>query len=146
MLCALELILEYKNPAVVKRFQKEFPEKSDRAEDIFSDLLRFFWGTRKHLLDKTKSPQKTELDFIFIMDEEMREIDQMWHVFLLYTRDYMDFCQTYFGEYLHHQPDLVPIFEKNGFQFETNLQKFLSYNFDLFGGAVIQRWFARSTT
>jgi hypothetical protein len=144
MLCTLEDILEYKNPPVVRRFQKENPQKADRAEAIFTDLMRFFWGTKKHVLDRTQEPQNEDLNFFYIMDEDMREIDQMWHVFLLYTRDYMDYCQKYFGQYLHHQPDLVPLFEKNGFSFETNLEKFLNYNYELFGEDTIRRWFSAS--
>lgn len=144
MICTLEEILNYKNPAVVRRFQKEHPAKADRAEEIFTDLMRFFWGTKKHVLDRAQQPENTDLDFFFIMDEDMREIDQMWHVFLLYTRDYADYCEHHFGEYLHHQPDLVPYFENQGFKFETNLEKFLDYTFELFGEPVIRRWFATS--
>jgi hypothetical protein len=144
MLCELHEIENYKNPPVVKRFQKEFPEKAERAEEIFTDLMRFFWGTKRHVLDRKAAPQNPNLDFFFIMDEDMREIDQMWHIFLLYTRDYMEFCQKYFGEYLHHQPDLVPLFEREGFKFDTNLERFLHYSFDLFGAKVIERWFSAS--
>lgn len=144
MLCSLDKILTYKNPAVVKRFQKDFPEKAARAEDLFGDLMRFFWGTKNQTLERLNAPMDPRLDFVYIMDDEMREIDQMWHIFLLYTRDYMDFCQDHFGEYLHHQPDLVPIFEKAGFKFETNLEKFLDYNYELFGADVIRRWFSTS--
>jgi hypothetical protein len=146
MFCSLDEILTYENQPVVRRFQKENPDKADRAHDIFKDLLRFFWGTRRHELDRKNSPENDELNFVFIMDVEMKEIDQMWHIFLLYTRDYMNFCQRYFGEYLHHQPDLVPIFEKRGFDFQLNLQRFLNYSFDRFGEATIRRWFAESAT
>lgn len=141
-LCKLSEILDYKNPGVIRRFQKENPQKSDRAEQIFEDLKLFFWGTRRHLLDKNQAPHDEALNFFFIMDDDMREIDQMWHIFLLYTRDYMEFCQKHFGEYLHHQPDLVPVFETRGFEFETNLEKFLNYNVDLFGEDVLRRWFS----
>ena len=144
MFCTIEEILKYKNPDVVRRFQKDFPDKAHRAEVVFADLMRFFWGTKKHLIEKGVSPSNSDLDFVYIMDEEMREIDQMWHVFLLYTRDYTNFCLQFFGEYLNHQPDLAPIFEKAGMSFETNLQKFLTFNFDLFGETVIRRWFANS--
>lgn len=144
MLCTIDEILEYKNTPVVRRFQKEYPDKANRAEDIFSDLMRFFWGTKKHLVDRALYPSNDDLNFFFIMDDDMREIDQMWHVFLLYTRDYADYCQRYFGEFLHHQPDLVPYFEEKGFQFETNLEKFLNYTYELFGEPVIRRWFSTS--
>jgi hypothetical protein len=142
MLKPLEEILEYKHPGVVRRFQRENPEKAHRAETIFSDLMRFFWGTKRHALDRAASPKKETLQFFFIMDEDMREIDQMWHVFLLYTQDYADYCEKFFGEFLHHQPDLVPLFERQGFQFETNLERFLNYTYDLLGEETVRRWFA----
>ena len=142
MLNTLEQITAYKHPAVVKRFSRDFPEKAARAEVIFEDLMRFFYGTRKHVLDKAHSPDNPKFGFVYIMDDDMREIDQMWHTFLLYTRDYKSFCETHIGEFLHHQPDLVPIFETRGFEFSTNLESFLDYNFDLFGEAVVSRWFA----
>jgi len=144
MICTLKELLEYKNSAVVNRFKKEFPKVDHRAEEIFTDLLRFFWGTKKHKLDRTENPDCADLDFFFIMDDDMREIDQMWHVFLLYTRDYGEFCHKYFNEYLHHQPDLVPLFETQGFRFETNLERFLNYSFEVFGENVIRRWFSNS--
>lgn len=144
MLCSIEEILAYKNPAVVARFKKEFPLKAPKAEAIFDDLMRFFWGTKRHVLDKREQPLNQDLDFFYIMDEDMREIDQMWHIFLLYTRDYSDYCEKYFGEFLHHQPDLVPHFQSNGFEFEKNLERFLNYNYDLFGESVLQRWFSDS--
>jgi hypothetical protein len=31
-------------------------------------------------------------------------LDQLWHVFLLYTRDYMDFCDILGGGFIHHVP------------------------------------------
>lgn len=141
MLCTMEEILNYKNEPVVRRFQKDFPQKADRAQDIFEDLMRFFWGTKIHHNEKTRSPSDKDLDFFFIMDDDMREIDHMWHIFLLYTKDYQEFCQKYFGEFLHHQPDLVPLFEQKGFEFEQNLERFLNYNLQLFGEEVLSRWF-----
>lgn len=144
MQSTLTEVLSYQHPAVVRRFQKEHPEKAHLAEQLFSDLLRFFWTSKKHLLEREKSPENESLQFTFIMDDEMRDIDQIWHVFLLYTQDYMDFCDKYFGEFLHHQPDIVPTFKKGSFDFESNLQKFLSYVYDELGEDVVERWFSQS--
>jgi hypothetical protein len=138
----LSKILEYKHEAVVNRFKREYPAKASNAEEVFEDLLRFFWGTKQHAQDRLHDPTNENLQFFFIMDTDMRDIDLMWHLFLLYTRDYQDFCQRYFGEYLHHQPDLVPMFEKQGYNFKENLEKFLNYTFDIFGESVVKRWFS----
>ena len=144
MLAPLEEILKYKHPAVVRRFKKDHPAKADQAQELFDDLLRFFWASKKHSIDKKTQASKT-LDFVFIMDEEMRDIDQMWHVFLLYTQDYTDFCLRYFDEFLHHLPDIVPTFETEKLQFEPNLEKFLDYTYDLLGENLVRRWFAVSS-
>jgi len=143
-LCSLSEILNYKNPSVLERFKRYHPDRSGKAEQLFEDLLYFFWGTKKHHEDKEKDPNNLNLNFSYVMDTDMEELDLMWHVFLLYTRDYNDFCQKYFGEFLHHQPDLVPEFEEKSFDFKGNLEKFLNYNFDLFGEEVMGRWFAAS--
>jgi len=33
--------------------------------------------------------------------------DDLWHEFILYTRDYEDFCEKAFGQFLHHTPAVV---------------------------------------
>lgn len=35
-----------------------------------------------------------------------REVDEVWHTFILFSRDYMVFCNEVFGHYLHHQPSI----------------------------------------
>lgn len=132
-------ILSYEHPEIVKRFKKDFPEDAHRAEELFKDMLRFFWVSKQHSLDK--KTKKAEFDFTFIMDEEMNLIDKMWHIFLLYTEDYMNFCYKYFGEYLHHRPDIVPTLPQDPKFFEENLEKFLSYTYDHLGEDVVKRWF-----
>jgi hypothetical protein len=32
------------------------------------------------------------------------EVDEVWHAFILFTRDYADFCQRAFGTFIHHVP------------------------------------------
>lgn len=31
-------------------------------------------------------------------------VDDFWHEHILFTKQYMEFCQEHFGEYIHHQP------------------------------------------
>jgi hypothetical protein len=33
------------------------------------------------------------------------EVDDLWHTFLLFTRDYQDFCDEYLGRFIHHDPN-----------------------------------------
>ncbi len=32
-------------------------------------------------------------------------VDELWHEFVLHTRDYADFCAQAFGRFMHHVPD-----------------------------------------
>lgn len=34
-------------------------------------------------------------------------VDDLWHEFILYTKNYQSFCQQAFGRYLHHTPAAV---------------------------------------
>src|SRR5262245_11697166 len=34
-------------------------------------------------------------------------VDDLWHEFILYTRDYQRFCNRAFGGYMHHTPAVV---------------------------------------
>lgn len=36
------------------------------------------------------------------------EVDIGWHTFLLYTREYADFCDRVAGRFIHHRPDDDP--------------------------------------
>jgi hypothetical protein len=34
------------------------------------------------------------------------KVDEIWHEMLMFTRDYAQFSQNFFGEYLHHSPNM----------------------------------------
>ncbi len=40
------------------------------------------------------------------------ELDQVWHHFILHTRAYAEYCQRYFGFFLHHTPPVVGVTEE----------------------------------
>lgn len=141
MTTSLNEILAYEHPAVVNRFKKEYPQLANEAEMIFQDLLRFFWASEKHHQEQVDRPEDEDLKFTFIMDEAMKPIDQIWHIFLLYTKDYMDFCERYFKQYIHHLPDIVPDMPQDELAFEQNLRRFLSFCYDHLGEGTVIRWF-----
>lgn len=33
-----------------------------------------------------------------------RDVDEVWHTFILFTADYAEFCADVFGHFIHHQP------------------------------------------
>lgn len=42
-----------------------------------------------------------------------KELDEFWYTHILFTKKYMSDCQKIFGRYLHHDPVLKKITEKD---------------------------------
>jgi hypothetical protein len=87
--------LSYKAPFLAQKLVKEQIVASAReAEELFTELLRYLVLGRMY-------PHK----YWYMAS---RLVDEAWHQFVLFTRQYMAFCQRYFGQYLHHQPGMSP--------------------------------------
>lgn len=82
-------VISYENPDVVERIAREHHMDPVQAASIFRDTLRFLYlagaTDAKHI-----APTKN--------------IDIGWHAFLMFTRDYAEFCMTNFGKFIHHAP------------------------------------------
>lgn len=142
----LNQLLVYRNPLTLKRFKRNYPQFADDAEDLFVDVMKYLWLSRKHQLDLATSGLTPELDFSCNMHKEMRVIDEMWHTFILITKDYAKFCHHYFGEFMHHEPEVGDETgddkEIDVDRFEQELTRFLSYTYDHLGEKTVKRWFA----
>lgn len=103
--------------------------------------MQYFWLCKKHEEDKKKNPDDTSLQLSCDMHSEMREIDDMWHTFLLFTKDYADFCEKYFGEFIHHFPNTAKG-KFNPKHFETEFTRYLSYTYNNLGGKTVKTWFS----
>ena len=145
---SLEAVLQYQNPLVIKRFKRNNPKLEHKAEILFLDMLKYLWLCKKHELDLELDKDNPNLNFTCVMHQEMIDIDEMWHTFILITKDYAAFCQEYFGEFLHHIPEMVNedakgeknIDEQAVFQHELEL--FLSYVYEKLGEETVKSWFA----
>lgn len=87
-LTKVDSVLNYTNQGVVERIAKEAQVTLEMAHSIFEDTLRFLY-----LASKTKQalvPTKS--------------IDIGWHAFLMFTRDYQEFCKNHLGQFVHHCP------------------------------------------
>lgn len=141
LLPELNHLLQYKNPRIIARYQKDHPNNKLSAEEALTEILKYFWVSQKHKLDCQANPNNEELKFTCAIHAEMHEIDDMWHTFLLFTHDYHDFCMQYFGKFIHHDPntETAPPDEK---KFETDFERYLSYIYDNLGEETVCKWFA----
>jgi hypothetical protein len=88
MTISLNAVMAYKNPALVARLQEKHHLSKEDAEMLFDDTKRFLYLLATS--GKRLSPTKM--------------IDEGWHNFILFTKDYATFCKRYLGRFIHHTP------------------------------------------
>lgn len=90
-------------PKVAKKLKEKYPKasKSD-IEVAFCGALSYFILCKKYRGHNIPMPSVV--------------VDEVWHEFILHTRDYEAFCEKYLGFFLHHVPndDENPVDEKIG--------------------------------
>jgi hypothetical protein len=132
---SLEDILAYSNPMVVNRYLEEFGGSRKEAELVFREMLK--WLFLHHFavcVSRKKYPA-------CLMTWDIARIDDMWHSFILFTRDYFRFCNHYFGEYLHHGPTTK---EEPKITLRLERQQFLNFAefvYDILGEETFRDWF-----
>lgn len=108
---SLAEVLNYENGDVVYRFVKTYGVSQEESEDLFMQVKKWLWLANERHCDK--------LDGGLSIDHPIVVIDEMWHNFVLFTKDYTTFCKDYFGYYLHH----APATEIEETEFKNNLKK-----------------------
>lgn len=123
----LSNLLCYSNPTVITHFCNQYPQYSIReTQELFQDLLAWFYL-------KNQRSKKHKSTYLF---GPLLVLDELWHVFILHTRDYYDFSFRYFNEYLHHEPEPI------GFEHVLNEEELSDYLMDCFN-YLDQDWVER---
>lgn len=139
---ALDKLLEYKNPAVLKLYEQNYPNNTLTAEQAFTETLKYLWLSQKHTLERHDNSNNENFPSQCFMPRSMREIDEMWHEFILFTEDYSNFCMQYFGAYMHHLPNIFDNMPRPRDVVEREIEKLLPYIYDNLGEDTVRIWFA----
>lgn len=83
----LQRVMAYQNREVVARFEHVLGLSHEDATQLFTDVKQFLYVCNMQ-------PSRPTI-----------AIDEGWHEFVLYTRDYREFCMTMFGRVIEHEPD-----------------------------------------
>jgi hypothetical protein len=140
---SLSHLLSFQNANVLSRYARDYPTNHLSAEEALSELIKFFWLSDLHQKEKASNPDPS-LDFTCMMHEEMRELDDMWHTFLLFTKEYHAFCRSYFGYFIHHSPFTEEDKRRVNDRYMIDLERFLSYLYDKLGQETVMKWFKES--
>jgi hypothetical protein len=138
----LNVVLEYENPRVLKLYEQNHSQNNLSAKIAFTETLKYLWLTQRHAQDLKENLDPATLPRDVIMLRSMREIDEMWHEFILFTEDYSDFCQRYFGRYIHHLPNVFDNMPMTKEEEEEEISKLLPYIYDHLGEDTMRIWFA----
>ncbi len=89
----LSELLAYKNQQVIQYYCHHHSDVTpEQANQLFTDLLAWLWLN----VHRQLSERRTYLFGPLLL------LDDMWHVFILHTRDYYSFSTRFFGAYVHH--------------------------------------------
>jgi hypothetical protein len=92
--------LAFEAPYLIEKLVKDhICANEEEARALFRELKRYFYLSR--------------IDRSTVWEMYSLRIDEIWHQFVLFTRQYMDFCSRYYGAYLPHNPSNAPDQPKN---------------------------------
>jgi len=86
----IDFVNNYKNSDVIEKFRKEHEYTEQAAQILFNELKKYLIICASYR--KGYPPSKS--------------IDHIWHTFILFTMDYSKFCESAFGRYIHHAPNI----------------------------------------
>jgi hypothetical protein len=123
-----ESALAYEAPFLIEKLLKDhIVETAEEGETLFTEVKRFLV-----LVDADRSK---------VWDMYGSRVDTVWHQFILFTKQYMDFCQRFFGRYLPHSPSNAPESQQMNPDEITSFEDFQGRYFELFGKSLPDAWF-----
>src|SRR5215216_1601932 len=91
----IETALKYDAPFLIQKLVKDrIAETEEEAEKLFMEVKRFLVLVRN------------DAD-VTAWDMYSRRVDEAWHQFVLFTREYIDFSFDHFGSYVQHSPGIA---------------------------------------
>lgn len=132
----MQSFLRYKNRDVLARYLKDFGGTRKQAHVVFGEMLKWFYLNGRAI---AASSREEPVDCFITSDLE--KIDDMWHTFLLFTRDYSQFCERYFGYFLHHLPATGREPKVSPLESERQRRRFYEHVYDVLGENTFRQWF-----
>lgn len=103
--------LSYQAPFLIEKLLKErIVESEKEANALFLELKRYI--------------VIAYLDDTICWDMYSRRIDEVWHQFVLFTKEYTDFSEHFFGRYIHHVPGNSQTSEIDNFSINSKESSF----------------------
>jgi hypothetical protein len=134
---SLKDVLRYQHPGVICRYAREHQATPEQAAELFRETLKWLYLCARAAED---GPE----DLALAVHPEIEKIDWMWHTFLVFTRDYAEFCERHFGLFIHHVPnededeEAAPPDEAT---IRTGLEQQYAFVYGVLGEETLQAWY-----
>lgn len=86
----INLALSYENENVIEKFCSEYSVDKELAKEYFIEVKKFLYLCSSS--NETLAPSA--------------EIDKIWHTFILFTKDYRQYCMHFLGKFIDHVPEV----------------------------------------
>jgi hypothetical protein len=125
--CSMDA-LAYEAPFLIEKLLKaHIVDTPEEGQALFVEVKRFFVLVRS---DDTK-----------MWEMYSARIDEAWHQFILFTKEYTDFCRRFFGRYIPHSPSNAPKSETRNSVEVSSFQDFQCRYLELFGEPPPDAWY-----
>lgn len=88
----IQKVMDYPIDEIIKRYRKDYRVSKKKAALHEQELKRYF------ILSAEYDDEPMEM--------LSHEVDNLWHTFLLFTKEYQAFCHDMFGHFIHHVPKI----------------------------------------
>jgi hypothetical protein len=127
--------LAYEAPFLIEKLLK------DHVADTAEEAQILFTEVKRYLVACYSGEDRTRLWEMYSL-----RIDEVWHQFVLFTREYVAFCERYFGRYVHHNPSNAPKYETDEQWPEPlSFEEFVPSYEAFFGVPVPDCWYDEKT-
>jgi hypothetical protein len=123
-------IMGYHMPQVIARCQKDYNYTDEDMVILEQELKRYL------ALSTVKAKESLGTGMY------SSDVDNLWHSFILFTKEYADFCDKYIGFFIHHIPEIDTVRSPER-QEETrkDFQAFVKNYEEVFGEEIHPIWF-----
>jgi hypothetical protein len=121
-------VLAYQAPFLIDKLVADrIADDEDEAHLLFREVKRF--------LVLVRSGDDAPWDMC------SRRVDEAWHQFVLFTREYIRFCMRCFGSYVQHRPGGAPSIASEELEGESSFAGFRARYEAFFGEPLPDVWY-----
>lgn len=139
----LDSQLESDDNVIIEGFMDRYDVSIDEAKEILDETKKFL---------KLAAEVHENEGFSIFIDQPLLVIDEMWHTFILHTRQYVNFCFSQFNRFIHHRPTsslekrlVEDRMKQNSIavlrETKENLSRQYSYIYDKYGAETLHKWY-----